>query len=101
MSIGDLKFSEIEQAYDLYKSYEKNKAALKEGRITDLFFVKTGHGLEFIKKYSVKGQWTRFVSWVKEKFGSKDRPFNIETNLSEAGRQFEVIFSKLNTEDVK
>ena len=56
---SEFQFNEIQNAYELYKTYEKNKSALKNGRVTDLFFLHTGHGLEFVKKYSLTGQWKR------------------------------------------
>lgn len=96
---NQFQFNEIQNAYELFKSYDKNKAAIKGGKVTDLFFVHTGHGLEFVKKYSVSGQWMRFVSWVKQKFGNEDKTFDVEKNLSDVGKLYEKIFSTLSVED--
>lgn len=92
---------DIVQAYELFQSYEKNKSAIKGGKVTDLFFVRTGHGLEFVKKYSLKGQWHRFVAWIEKQQSTKESRFAVDTHIEKMGKILEEFFRTVDPKELE
>lgn len=74
----------IRQGLELYANFDKVMKKNPNNKITDLFFIHTGKGLEFIHKKSAKGKWLAFTSAVKRLFKAKDDPLRIASNLESA-----------------
>ena len=89
---------ELSEVYSLYKTYEKNKTP--DGKITDLFLVKTRSGhFEFVKKKSFKGQFLRALDWCENKLHIGKERFVIEKNFAKINDHFQKIFDNIDVDD--
>ena len=98
---GDTTFTDIQNAYRLYETFDKNKTAVEGGKFTNLFLAHVGEGdsFEFVKKYSIRGLFMRVVSWVKEKLFHTENAFDFNKNLGLVDNLYSRIYNECNIED--
>ncbi len=81
----------LEQGAHLYESYcketKKKSPAQQDVRVQELFLVRTGEQLEFVKKSSFKGVWKQVVHGLCQLVG-KEGPLDVQKNLQLAQRIF-------------
>lgn len=79
--------------HQLYKCLQSKLGTGEDAKITDLFFIKTGEGLQFLKKNTLKGKWQAFVTWIRRLFRSSEDSFSIESHLNEVSELFKNIIT--------